>query len=363
MYNMFINKLNDYLSRIDRIKKQYNIDLENYKVRFDNVEYNVGNLYSLFSNLEKCFIEDNDFYFMNKLDKLKPFKRTNDLNNSVEKDILGFLLSENGKRQTEKLQSDLLGICYSIDNHLYCLNDSNFIVIENLKFASFEIEKLDVKIHINDTDENSTTYEYYIKFNNITLVKQSPKQLIYGSDKHRVIYQFKFFMDNYESYKISKNPDSVVNKMSNNFKSPFQDYNPEATKKLLDRITTMSGTRFENLVSDILAKKHKTHFKVTKQSNDYGGDIIGIIENSKVVIQVKRYSGKVGNKAINEVLGAMAMYDCKKGWVVTNSEYTSNAKAVASKAGIRLIDGEELKMIIENLDLHDLNQILIDHLI
>jgi restriction system protein len=62
-----------------------------------------------------------------------------------------------------------------------------------------------------------------------------------------------------------------------------------------------------------------------------------------ILIQAKRYQGAVGNRAVQEVISAVAYYGGDEGWVITNSSFTPSAKALAQKSNVRLIDGRKLK--------------------
>jgi restriction system protein len=62
-----------------------------------------------------------------------------------------------------------------------------------------------------------------------------------------------------------------------------------------------------------------------------------------ILIQAKRYQSAVGNKAVQEVIGAVAYYRGDEGWVVTNSSFTPSAKALAQRSKIKLVDGEKLR--------------------
>ena len=65
----------------------------------------------------------------------------------------------------------------------------------------------------------------------------------------------------------------------------------------------------------------------------------------RLIIQAKRYSGSVGNKAVREVIGAVYFYQGHQGCVITNSFFTASARALAQRNNIILIDGYDLKSI------------------
>jgi HJR/Mrr/RecB family endonuclease len=59
----------------------------------------------------------------------------------------------------------------------------------------------------------------------------------------------------------------------------------------------------------------------------------------RIAVQAKRYTARVGNGAIQELLGGMAYYNCSRGIVVTTSDFTRSAKELAAKVtGVELWD-------------------------
>lgn len=86
----------------------------------------------------------------------------------------------------------------------------------------------------------------------------------------------------------------------------------------------------------------------TKVSGDYGADLILQMKNTKIAVQAKRYQGKIGVKAIQEVIGSMAYYETEKGLVVTNSTYTQNAENLAQVNDVVLWDRDVLVRLIAN---------------
>jgi restriction system protein len=77
-------------------------------------------------------------------------------------------------------------------------------------------------------------------------------------------------------------------------------------------------------------------------SHPGGSRLIAERDGKRIIIQAKRYESTVGNKAVQEVIGALGFYGGDEGWVVTNSTFTASAKALAQKTNIRLIDGPRL---------------------
>lgn len=105
----------------------------------------------------------------------------------------------------------------------------------------------------------------------------------------------------------------------------------------IHHIDNMTGVQFENCLK---AHFEKLGYKVdtTPGSGDYGVDLICKKRNEKFVVQAKRYTGKIGISAVQQVIGGMHYYDCEKGMVVTNSYFTKNAQELAEKSNVTLWD-------------------------
>src|SRR6478735_4897517 len=93
-------------------------------------------------------------------------------------------------------------------------------------------------------------------------------------------------------------------------------------------IDKMDGRQFE-VYLQILFRHLGYHPEVTKQSGDFGADLI-MEKDEKIVVQAKRYGYKnrVSLSAVQEVYGAKAYYRANQAWVVTNSYYTKQAKEI-----------------------------------
>ncbi len=109
--------------------------------------------------------------------------------------------------------------------------------------------------------------------------------------------------------------------------------------KTMDEIATMSGTEFERFLARLFSRMGYTDIRLTP-ANDQGGDILCVSPSgTSIVVQAKRWSGTVGNSAVQELLGAMVHYDRPEGIVVTNSTFTIAARELANKARLVLCDG------------------------
>ncbi|MDD4600033.1 hypothetical protein SDC9_20873 [bioreactor metagenome] len=101
------------------------------------------------------------------------------------------------------------------------------------------------------------------------------------------------------------------------------------------------------------------HAEVTAASGDQGADLILRRFNKRIAVQAKHYSGPVGNKAIQEVVAAIAYYGCSGAMVVTNSYFTESAKKLATANKVELWDRERLYAEIIKLSEHQDKKIIL----
>lgn len=106
-------------------------------------------------------------------------------------------------------------------------------------------------------------------------------------------------------------------------------------------IDLMEGYEFEEYLKCLFFYDDYA-VEVTQKSRDYGADLILVRGQEKIVVQAKRYNKTVGSKCVAEVVGAMKHYNATEGWVVTNSNFSSQAETLAKENQVRLIDREEL---------------------
>jgi restriction system protein len=106
-------------------------------------------------------------------------------------------------------------------------------------------------------------------------------------------------------------------------------------------IDRMDGRTFEHYLRTMFAR-HGYKVEVTKYRGDFGADLILRRDGSKVAVQAKRASKNVGVRAIQEAVAAKGYYDADTAMVVTNRDYTAQAKVLARKNGVVLCDRERL---------------------
>jgi hypothetical protein len=114
--------------------------------------------------------------------------------------------------------------------------------------------------------------------------------------------------------------------------------------KTMADVSRMSGKEFKEFLARLFSRMGYTEVSLTPP-NDQGGDLLCLSPSgSRIVIQAKRWTGSVGNSAVQELLGAMRHYGRAEGMVVTNSTFTDAARELAKKGSdIVLRDGRWLE--------------------
>lgn len=144
-----------------------------------------------------------------------------------------------------------------------------------------------------------------------------------------------------------QSPQSTV-KQSDGLLEP---YNPEDEEDNIESkmffVDTMDGEMFEEYVGEILKASGYQNISTTAVSGDYGVDITASKDFVKYAIQCKRWGGSVGVHAVQEVYSGMEYYKANVAMVITNSTFTPNAKQMAERLGVVLIDRKKLISMIE----------------
>lgn len=131
--------------------------------------------------------------------------------------------------------------------------------------------------------------------------------------------------------------------------------------ELRDRIKSVSPSRFEELVVELLVKMgyggtQEDAGRVVGKSGD--GGIDGIINEDRlgldvIYIQAKRWEADVGRPEIQKFVGALAGNKASKGIFITSSGFSRGATDYASQVNHRvvLIDGAMLAELMMDYDL------------
>ena len=108
------------------------------------------------------------------------------------------------------------------------------------------------------------------------------------------------------------------------------------------RIDSLTGEEFEVFCAKLLAKSGYSQIKLTSATGDRGVDITASKDGVHYAFQCKRYTGGVGNAAVQEVYSGKSLYDADVAVVITNSYFTEQAKDDAERLRVRLWDRSKL---------------------
>lgn len=114
---------------------------------------------------------------------------------------------------------------------------------------------------------------------------------------------------------------------------------------IFDKITPKN---FERLVGKIFERMGYS-VQITGSTGDEGIDLICTRrgEYEKIIVQCKRYKGKVGAPTIRDFYGALLHSKASKGYIVTTGHFTSNASNWAKGKPIELINRENLIRLLK----------------
>lgn len=116
----------------------------------------------------------------------------------------------------------------------------------------------------------------------------------------------------------------------------------------LKGIDEMDGYQFEKFVAQLFQDMgYKT--EVTSSSRDYGIDVIARRKWVTIGIQAKRYSDKVPNKAVQEVIAGIAYSKLDQGLVITNNYFTKQARNQAKGTNVLLWDRDILQQKLHEM--------------
>ncbi|WP_461215334.1 restriction endonuclease [Lacticaseibacillus sp. GG6-2] len=117
----------------------------------------------------------------------------------------------------------------------------------------------------------------------------------------------------------------------------------------MESVDAMEGEEFEHFCGYLLRRNGYKRVQVTQASGDQGIDIIATKKGKTCGFQCKRYTGFVGNKAVQEVWTGHNFYKLDEAAVITNSEFSDSAQELADDLGVRLIDRTRLRRMMKRL--------------
>jgi len=84
------------------------------------------------------------------------------------------------------------------------------------------------------------------------------------------------------------------------------------------------------------------HAETTKATGDQGADIVANRNGRRIVIQCKKYTGAIGNDAVQQVQAARGYYGAHDAFVVSNSSFTKSAQQLAAVLDVKLLQHSDM---------------------
>ena len=126
---------------------------------------------------------------------------------------------------------------------------------------------------------------------------------------------------------------------------------PQTNVELVEQLRTIDWFQFEKLVA--LACR-KLGYMVARRGGanpDGGIDLVIEKDGQRSAVQCKQWKNRqVGVKAVREFLGALTDAGIQQGIFVTLCGYTEEAKQLAEKHGIEIVDETSLAQILESTE-------------
>lgn len=163
-----------------------------------------------------------------------------------------------------------------------------------------------------------------------------------------------------KTYRKVKRFNNKVNRTINTFSKPSKSFfkAPRATYRSTKKVTNkkpiiygtipvdhMTGSQFEQFLVDLYSD-YGYKVQKTDHTGDFGADLILNSDDGRSIIQAKRYSQKVGIRAIQEISAAKKYYNADSTVVVTNNYFTKAAIELAEINDVLLINRDDLTRLI-----------------
>ena len=114
-------------------------------------------------------------------------------------------------------------------------------------------------------------------------------------------------------------------------------------------VNEMSGAEFERFIGKLYTRLGYV-VSFTRTGADQGVDVILFKNGRKTAVQAKRWNSSVGNAAVQEVIAGKLYYGCSHGIIITTSQFSRSAIALASKdSTIQLVDGRALNLLCQEV--------------
>lgn len=190
---------------------------------------------------------------------------------------------------------------------------------------------------------------------NIAVLEDKYRQKVYiddyGAIKTKAFEKdLNYFINNmFEFEKWVKTSNSFIRlTLSTQEKANIKANILKRLSKIKPQKSNKNPFEFEEQCALILCK-NGWEAEATRKSGDQGVDVVASKDGKRVVLQCKLYSHPVGNKAVQEVFSGKVFYGADFAAVVSNNEYTQQARELAENCGVLLLSVSDLSNLEHKL--------------
>jgi restriction system protein len=106
-------------------------------------------------------------------------------------------------------------------------------------------------------------------------------------------------------------------------------------------VDVMQGHTFEEFLGTLFRRLGYA-VENTRYRGDYGADLVVSKDGLKTAVQAKRWTKRIGVKAVQEAVASQGYYNCHRALVVANRDFTKQARVLARANNVELWDRETL---------------------
>ena len=193
---------------------------------------------------------------------------------------------------------------------------------------------------------NHIKTDMYSRLNNVLTTAEKTK---IENNIRKDIYSLKLEIKGKEET-VFKNLINSLNSLENDFAAQLaENKNKELGRKEIEQkieeLFLLSPREFEEYVSQLYASLGY-EVELTPYSNDKGVDIVMTLDETKYVVQCKRYKKTVGSPDIQKFIGSIDHFNADKGIFVTTGLFSFEAEKMAAQHPIELVNRVELAKLI-----------------
>ena len=193
---------------------------------------------------------------------------------------------------------------------------------------------------------NHIKTDMYSRLNNVLTTAEKTK---IENNIRKDIYSLKLEIIGKEET-VFKNLMNTLNSLEKDFavqlaENKNKELGRREIEQKIEELFLLSPREFEEYVSQLYASLGY-EVELTPYSNDKGVDIVMTLDETKYVVQCKRYKKTVGSPDIQKFIGSIDHFNADKGIFVTTGLFSFEAEKMAAQHPIELVNRVELAKLI-----------------